>query len=101
MALSTEQRRLLGIALGDDVAAAAIADVIDAGGNPVAAAIAAIGATSNISAAALSTSDTYTDAAVNAELDSLMGEVEGRLDVIEAKIDAVIAGLKAAGIMAS
>lgn len=53
-----------------------------------------LGSTSDISAAGLSTGDSYTDAAVNAELDSLMGEVEARLDALEAKMDALIAALK-------
>ena len=57
-------------------------------------AVSAIGTTVDISAAALSTADTYTDAAVNAELDSLMGEVESRLDVLEAKMDELLAALK-------
>lgn len=36
----------------------------------------------------------------NADLETLRTEVEGRLDAIEAKIDAIIAALKAASLMA-
>jgi hypothetical protein len=123
--LSSEQRRVLGIALGDDVIANEIGDQIDSGGNPVAAVIAALGATSNLSALVvtasdvtdLSTSDTYTDAAVNAkfvevegfldlkadnaDVETLRTESEARLDAIEAKIDAILVSLKNAGLMAS
>lgn len=55
----------------------------------------AMGTTTDISAAALSTADTYTDAAVNAEIDAKMAEVEARLDAIEAKMDELLAALKA------
>lgn len=106
MALSDKARRALEIALASSQAspesvAKEIADAVDSGSNPQAAAVAALGSTSDISAAALSTGDTYSDAAVNSELDSLMGEVEARLDAVEGKVDAVIAALKAAGLMAS
>jgi hypothetical protein len=97
--------------------------------------IAAIGATTNLtalavtpaaataSAAVLSTSNTYTDAAVktsidgavdalkgkvltaldlkadNADVETLRGQVETRLDGVEAKFDALVAALVAAGLM--
>lgn len=100
MSLSPEAREILVVALANRAKANEVADAIDAGSNDQAATVAAIGATSDYTAAALSTTDTYTDAAVNAELDSIIGEVEARNDVTEAKIDEVIAALKAAGIMA-
>ena len=51
-------------------------------------------------------SDTEVEAALGAKADQAavsdtVTAIEGRLDVIEAKVDAVIAALKAAGIMAS
>jgi len=106
MALSSNARKALEIALANSESAPnstskEVADAIDTGGNPQGAAVADIGATSNISAAALSTSDTYTDAAVNAELDSLMGEVESRMDAAEAKIDALLGSLRSAEIIAT
>lgn len=134
--LTDEQRKVLRIALGskgDDGVADEIADQIDSGGNPVAGAVAAIGAAANLSALSPTASaitasagvfaipaeptgaevDTAIDAlkdkvdagldlkADNADVETLRTEVEARLDTIETKIDAVIAALKAAGLMAS
>jgi len=53
-----------------------------------------LGTTTAISAAALDTEDTYTDADVNAELDSLVAEIEARLNAVEAKLDAILTALK-------
>lgn len=50
MALSAEQRRILEIALGDKDLAGQIADQIDLGGNPEAAAVADIADTSTATA---------------------------------------------------
>lgn len=103
MALSSEQRRILRIALADNDIADAIADQVDSGGNPVAANVAALGATSDLTAI----SGTYsipaepTGAEVDATVQALADEVEARLDAAEAKIDAVIAALVASGQMAS
>ena len=107
MALSTRQRRYLEIALGNKTVAEAVADAIDSGANLEADAVAAIGATSDLSASnvTLSTGDSYTDAdvkaAIDSAVDSLGGEVESRLDAIEAKIDAILTALKNADLMAS
>lgn len=95
MPLTDRQRQWLRHGIGNQEIGNAIADLIDSGGNPVAANVAALGATADLSA--LSTADTYTDAAVNA----VFSEVEARLDSSEAKTDEVIASLKAAGIMSS
>lgn len=103
MALSSEERRVLGIALADETIASSIADQIDSGGNPVAANVAALGATSDLT----TISGTYgipaepTGAEVDATVQALADEVEARLDAAEAKIDAVIAALVASGQMAS
>jgi len=97
MALSNEEIRVLGIALGDDALAASIAAKINAGANPVAAVVAAIGATSNFSAVATGGTPDCDAAAV----DSVIAEVESRMDAVESKIDEVIAALKVAGLMDS
>ncbi|MGK2864911.1 MAG: hypothetical protein ACSLE0_23465 [Chitinophagaceae bacterium] len=52
-----------------------------------------------ISPAGVSTNDTYSDAAINTELDSLFGEVDVRLDGVETKIDEVLTTLKAEGVL--
>lgn len=92
MALTSEQRRVLRIALADKDIADAVSDMIDSGGNPVAANVAALGATVDVGT---------TDGSGGAGDAALAADVESRLDTIEAKIDAVIASLVAAGIMAS
>jgi len=117
--------------------AAAVADTADVAGRlllwpsgglsaaGVAAVIAALGSTADLTALViaattlsdLSTSDTYTDAALNAifaevetafdlksdnaDVETLRTEVEARLDDIEAKIDAILVSLKNAGLMAT
>lgn len=77
-----------------------------------AASVAAIGTTANLTALVPTAvdlnavfSDTEVEAALlakadNADVETLRTEVEGRLDAIETKVDAVIAALKAAGLMA-
>jgi hypothetical protein len=49
-----------------------------------------LGTTSNVSDIALSTSDTYTDAAVNGAVNTAIAAIEARLDDIETAVDAVI-----------
>ena len=89
MALSSAARRRLEVAMAHRATAKEVADAIDLGGNPQAATIAAIGATSNL----VGVDGTGSNAA------PLVG-TESRLDAVEAKIDALIASLKAAGLMA-
>jgi len=90
MALSKKTKEILTVAMADKKSAAEIAEAIDAGGNAQAAAVAALGAT----AALVGVDGTGSNAA------PLVG-TEARLDAIEAKVDAVIAALKAAGLMAT
>lgn len=99
MSLSKTTKAVLNIAIPDTPALTELVNAIDASGSGPAASIAAIGVTTNLPAAALSTTDIYTDAAVNAAINALKTASESRLDVIEAKIDAVIAALKAANMM--
>ena len=92
-------------------------------GQVPAATVDALGTTTNMTALVvtptvlsdLSTGDTYTDASLNgafaevetalglkadnADVETLRGEAEARLDDAEAKIDAVISALKASGLM--
>ena len=106
MALSKKALEAVRRMATDDKTATEISAALDSGINPQAASVAVIGATSNLptSNVTLSTSDTYTDAAVKTAIDAgvnaLRTASESRLDVIEAKIDAVITALKAAGLMA-
>lgn len=108
MALSDKARKALEIALAsketeNDSVSKEIAEALNAGQNAQAAAVAALGMTSDLSTVA----GTYSNAAeptgaeVDATAQALADEVEARLDAVEAKIDAVIAALKAAGLMAS
>lgn len=100
MALSKKTKEIMVVALANKVAGQELAAAVDSlHAVAAAASVAAIGTTTNLPTAALSTSDTYTDAAVNTAINAQRTAVEARLDVIEAKIDAVIAALKAASLM--
>lgn len=90
MALSAKAKRRLEVAMARRVEAQEVIAAIESGSNPQAAAIAAIGVTSNL----VGVDGTGSNAA------PLVG-TESRLDTIEAKVDAVIAALKTAGLMAT
>lgn len=90
MALSDKARQYLRHGLGSEQYGNEVADNIDSGDNPVAANVAAIGSTSDL----VGVDGTGSNAAP-------LVETEARLDAIEAKVDAVIASLKAAGLMSS
>ena len=90
MALSTKARKRLEVALARRTEANEIADAIDASGNSVAAAVAALGTTTNL----VGVDGVGSNAAP-------LVETEARLDAIEAKVDALIAALKTAGLMAT
>ena len=90
MALSAAARKRLEVAMAHRSTAKEVADAIDSGGNPQAANVAALGTTTNL----VGVDGTGSNAAP-------LAGTESRLDAIEAKIDAVIASLKAAGLMAS
>jgi hypothetical protein len=68
-----------------------------------AAAIAALGTTTNMSASNLTAAipTAPTKAEVDAGINALAAKAEARLDAIESKVDAFLASLKAAGLMAS
>lgn len=90
MALSEKTKRRIEVALARRAEALELIAAVEAGANPQAAAVAAIGTTVDL----VGVDGTGSNAAP-------LVETEARLDVIEAKIDAVIAALKAAGLMAS
>jgi hypothetical protein len=89
MSLSSKARAVMRVAFANKSVATEIADALDSGSNPQAASIAAIGATSNL----VGVDGTGSNAAP-------LAGTESRLDAIEAKVDALIAALKAAGLMA-
>ena len=98
MALTVEQRRRLAVALSNTKLAEQIADVIDAG-NVKAAVIAALGASTNIPAAACAGGATPAATDVDTAINTCNAVIETRLDAAESKIDALLAALKTAGLM--
>ena len=97
MALSKDAKYRLEVAIADRRAAKELADAIEAGSNPQAASVAALGATTDLPAVAAVFADL---AAARSAVEAQRSGAEGRLDAVEAKIDEVIAALKAAGLMA-
>jgi hypothetical protein len=89
MALSAKAKEVLIVAMANKSVGQELAAAIEASANPVAGTIAAIGVTSNLVG--------VDGAGSNA---APLAGTEARLDVIEAKVDALIASLKAAGMMA-
>lgn len=92
MALSDEAKRRLELAAVSKEYGQEIATAIDSGSNPQASSVSALGTTTDIGS---------TDGSGGAGDAALAADVESRLDAIEAKVDEVIAALKAAGLMAS
>ena len=90
MALSTEAKRVLKIALAEGASWSEIAAAIDASTAAVAANVAALGVTTDLVG--------VDGAGSNAA--PLVG-TEARLDDLDAKVDAVIAALITAGLMAA
>lgn len=103
MALTKRTKEVLVVAMADRKAANELADAVDAGFNAEADAVAALGATANLSAVAgiYAIPAEPTGAEVDATVQALADEVEARLDDVEAKVDEVIQALKDAGLMAS
>jgi hypothetical protein len=90
MALSKKAQEALRRAVTEDDAADELQVAIDSGSNPQAAAIAALGVTTAL---------TGVDGTGSNAADLVT--TESRLDDIEAKVDAMIAALKLAGLMAT
>lgn len=113
MALSKRAQDALKRAVTDKSAAEELRSTIDAGGNPQAAAVAAIPASTDLSLAAPAAvdlnavfDDTEVEAALNDKADQaavsgMMAIAESRLDALEAKVNAILTALKNAGLMAS
>ena len=89
MALSTKAKKRLEVAMARRAEALEVIAAIESGSNPQATTVAAIGTT----AALVGVDGTGSNAAP-------LAGTEARLDVVEAKIDAILAALKAAGLMA-
>ena len=89
MSLSTKAKEVLTVAVANKSVSEEISAAIDAGSNDQAGTVAAIGTTTDL---------TGVDGTGSNAAD--LATTEARLDVIEAKIDEVIAALKAASIMA-
>lgn len=120
MALSEKAKKVLISGLANKAVGTEIASAIDAGGNTQAGAVAAIPASADLTvpaatpAAVVDTDITATQLAVvaadlndaldlkadNAVMVTVVGEIETRLDTLETKVNAIIAALKAAGLMA-
>lgn len=101
MSLSESTKHRLNVAVTSTAAGAELAAAIDATGSGPAAVVTAIGASTNIPAAACAGAATPTATQVNAAVDTCNAVIETRLDAIESKVNSLIAALKGAGIMAS
>lgn len=101
MALSDKAKRHIELAMVSKEIGEEVSSAIDSGSNVAAASVAEIGATADLSAASVTTGGTpdCDAAAVQDAIDAVAGEVESRLDALEAKIDELIAALKTAGLM--
>ncbi len=90
--LSEKVRKILIVAMANKAAAKELADAVDNGGNPQAATVAALGVMAPVG---------VVDVADAGPADvAIAADVDARLASLQAKIDAVIAALKAAGLMA-
>lgn len=93
MALSQKAKKRFEAAMAKRAEAQEIIAAIEAGGNPQAASVAALGALAAVGAVDVADAGPA-DVALAADVDARVGSLQG-------KIDAVIAALKAAGLMAT
>lgn len=98
MAFSRKLKRELTAALCSKAMATELEVAATVGPAAQATVVAALGTTTNLSAIAASYAD---EAAARTSVNTLKGEVEARLDAIEAKVDETLAALKVALLMAS
>jgi len=92
MALSKRTKDIMIVAMADKKAANELADAVAAGSNPQATSVAALGALADVG---------FVDVADVGPADlALAADVDARISSVQGKIDAVIAALKAAGLMA-
>ena len=100
MALSSNAKRRLSVALASLPVGEEVSAAIDSMGSGPAAAVTPLGVTANLPASACAGAATPTAANVNDAVDALKTASEARLDAIESRVDAMIAALTAAALMA-
>lgn len=101
MTLSADAKRRLVVAVASEPYGNELAAAIDAGGTGPAALVADFGGTANLPGAACAGAASPSAANVNAAIDTVTTANELRLDAIETKINAILAALKGADLMAS
>jgi hypothetical protein len=101
MSLSVEAKRRLKVALASSTVGAEVADAVDAQGSGPAAVVTALGASTDLPAAACAGGAAPTAAQVNAAIDTVAAVAETRLDALESKVNSILAALKSADLMAS
>jgi hypothetical protein len=101
MTLSTDAVKRLKTAVTSNAVGAELAAAIDASGSGPAALVAALAASTNLPAAACAGAATPSATNVNAAIDTVSAVAETRLDNLEIKVNAILAALKAANLMAS
>lgn len=99
MALDKATKHRLAVALASLEAAEAVATAIDQGATGPADTVAALAAQSAFTAAATAGGATPTATNVNAAIDALAGSIHTRLGLVEAKVNAILASMKAASLM--
>jgi hypothetical protein len=99
MALDKEVKHRLAVALASLEAAEAVASAISQGATGPADTVTALGAQSAFAAAATAGGATPTATNVNTAIDALAGLVHTRLGLIESKVNAILASMKAADLM--
>jgi hypothetical protein len=100
MSLSDDAKRRLVVALASADAGEEVALAIESPSGSPAADVPAIGATTNLPAAACAGTTAPSATNVNAAIDTVSAVVESRLDTAESKINAILSSLKTAGLMA-
>lgn len=99
MALSTLARNYLTVALANKARAKEIADAIDALHAVAPAAHVANNSPAAADTIALSTANTYSDAAVNTAVNAALATAVADINADRAQINAILAALQAAGLM--
>ncbi len=101
MTLSVENVKRLKTDVTSDAAGAELAAAINSQGSGPAALVAALGASTNLPAAACAGAASPSATNVNAAIDTVAAVAETRLDNLETKINAILSALKTAGLMAA
>ena len=101
MTLSAEAVKRLKTAVTSADVGAELAAAIDSMGSGPAALVAALAGSTNIPAAACAGAAEPSATDVNSAIDTVTAVIETRLDNLEIKVNAILAALKAADLMAS